>query len=419
MVISKSKPSKKPTSSPSSSLSYLWDAFDFHHTMFKYIPYPKLLNWDINKKQIYTLPLPSKIKLVPWYIAIFLGIWTSGFLCSLLIIFEQFFRGNLRGMMTTMITITVLLCSLISGGTAILSIYYQENICQYFHNLACIHRHHLMKPNSKRKNGPARSLHSFLLQMFINLIIFGAATSPIPFTIFPIVENLEPLGKLMELYILPNPTERSISVIFLSFFFRLVVSWVAVLEASRAVSFQILVFMTVTQIYLEILKECTQYPWLPSSLRNFVMLQMIHESAKPPGNIMIALLMGSAIQLNVMAFWVVAYCWGKVLWFIYLCALVICVGIPATVIALMPFAVNIHEMSTQILWRYKQWSRQSENCIGVTRNIKWRKLRIKALRKVNFSCGNFFKLQRSSKIMYLNVTIDFVTNALLGIPVPF
>src|SRR5258705_2032300 len=51
---------------------------------------------------------------------------------------------------------------------------------------------------------------------------------------------------------------------------------------------------------------------------------------------------------------------------------------PATVIALMPFAVNIHEMSTQILWRYKQWNGQSENSIGITKNIKWRKLRVKA-----------------------------------------
>lgn len=400
-------------------LSYLWNAFDLHHKLFSYIPYPKLLNWDRNKKEIYCIT--SQRKLFPWYVAIIIGVWISGVLSSILVLFEQRFRGNLPGLMTTVNTIVIGATTTISGGTAVVTIYYQETICQYFRKLVCIHKKCLIVKPAWKKGNPRRlklkPSEFLLLKCFINSVIFCFAIVPTPAAILVVYEKLEPFGLLLELYAIPQAHKLSTLTRVLLYLFRLVVGCINILEAARSVSFQILVFIAVTQIYIVILKECIQVRCSPYSLEKYIMLQMIHESATAPGNILISLLMGGAININVMSLWIVIYCWNKVPWFIYSAAFGACFVIPATVIALLPLASNIHDISKEILRQFSLVNRKQGNVVGRT-DLQRRKLRIRALRKVFFCCGNFFKLQRFSNIEYLQVTIDRMIDVILGIPPP-
>ncbi len=206
------------------SLSYLWNAFDLHHKLFSYIPYPKLLIWDRNKKEIYRIT--SKRKLFPWYVAIIIGVWISGVLSSVMVLFEQRCRRNLPGLMNTVNTIVIGAITTISGGSAVVTIYYQDTICQYFQKLVCFHKKCLTaKPVWKKdcRRSKFKPSESLILKCFINVVIFGFAILPIPAAILAVYEKLEPFGLLLELYVVSQTQLTTLTCILL-YIFRLFVA---------------------------------------------------------------------------------------------------------------------------------------------------------------------------------------------------
>ncbi|CAL8125627.1 unnamed protein product [Orchesella dallaii] len=411
-----------------SSAKYTWDVFDLHHRFFTYVPYPQLLVWDGNKRQIFCTPQKH---LILWYFAIFVIIILLGVVASGVILLEQLF-GNpkVSGLVKTLQLIVVGLFAAISGGTGVAVMLYGERTAVFFNRLVALEKYLSKVFTPSQCNCSLRSLQRFsntsskylteerMLEVLMKGAVLIGSIFAIPVSTMGMINNMDPIGHLLECYILPEPYNRTTPIIVFSFITRLLICWMASVETARSISLLILVFHTVIQIYLKLLhqmKVCSSSK-RKEILKFYTLLQMIHVDAEPCGNALIAILMGSGAGLYTTAVWVTVKGWKQVPFFLYIFAFSFSFIIPGVIMALLPYAVKIRQNSSKIILGWKlecslKWYSNSfdRRCV---------RMRIKALRFITFSCGNYFHLKRTTKRNYLHATVDLAVESLMTVPAP-
>ncbi|CAL8125625.1 unnamed protein product [Orchesella dallaii] len=327
------------------------------------------------------------------------------------------------GLLSTLQTVVIALFSVISGGSAVAGMVYGEKTAEFFNRLLSLEKYMANEfkdcPFEQKRKSSLNFLHDErFLNYFTKMLIFIAATFTLPIATLAIIENIEPFGNVLECFILPSAYHRTMPTILAVFLLRLIMAWIATIETARSSTFLLLVFHAVTQIYLKLLQQLKRHSIQKRRriLKCYVILQTIHIDAEPCGNVLIALVMCCGIGLYTISVWMTINCWERVPIFVYVFAFSFSLVIPFLIMALMPFAVRIHENSTAII---KSWKTESAaKWYSNSYDRRWVGMRIKAARRITFSCGIHFHLKHSTKITYLQATIDQAIDALIAIPAP-